>query len=135
MPATRGTSGPEVMPDIGLPWELYNWQQLEWYGKVNFLKGGLVFADSVDHGEPDAGAASCARPAGGFGLHDVFIALGDRLVGIAERHRPADLGSGDRHPDHRAVLRRAARGQAALQGGAAALVRAAAAADERRSSA
>ncbi len=69
-------------PTIGLPWELFNWQQLEWYGKANFLKGGLVFADFVDHGEPDPGRASSRTPGGGFGLHDVFIELGDRLVGV-----------------------------------------------------
>lgn len=31
----------------GLPWELFNWRQLEFYGKLNFLKGGLVFADAL----------------------------------------------------------------------------------------
>jgi starch synthase len=36
-PGYQGHFGPEVMPEIGLPWELYNWQQLEWYGNVNFL--------------------------------------------------------------------------------------------------
>ena len=46
-PGYQGHFPPETMPELGLPWELYNWQQLEWYGKVNFLKGGLVFADSV----------------------------------------------------------------------------------------
>ena len=61
--ATRATFRPTSMPEIGLPWELYNWRQLEWYGKVNFLKGGLAFADFVDHGEPDPGRASCARRA------------------------------------------------------------------------
>ena len=35
------------MPELGLPWELFNWRQLEWYGKVNFLKGGPGFADRV----------------------------------------------------------------------------------------
>jgi len=31
----------------GLDWELFNWRQLEFYGKLSFLKGGLVFADAV----------------------------------------------------------------------------------------
>ncbi len=31
----------------GLEWSLFNWKQLEFYGKVNFLKGGLVFADAI----------------------------------------------------------------------------------------
>src|SRR5687768_12660446 len=80
-PGYQGHFGPEVMPEIGLPWELYNWQQLEWYGKVNFLKGGLVFADSVTTVSPTQ-AKELRTPGGGFGLHDLFVALGERLVGV-----------------------------------------------------
>ncbi len=80
-PGYQGHFGPEVMPEIGLPWELYNWQQLEWYGKVNFLKGGVVFADSVTTVSPTQ-AKELRTPGGGFGLHDLFVALGDRLVGV-----------------------------------------------------
>jgi len=29
----------------GFDWELFNWRQLEFYGKLNCLKAGLVFAD------------------------------------------------------------------------------------------
>ncbi len=35
------------MPLTGLPWDLFNWTELEFYGKLNFLKGGLVFADCL----------------------------------------------------------------------------------------
>jgi starch synthase len=80
-PGYQGHFGPEVMPEIGLPWELYNWQQLEWYGKVNFLKGGLVFADAVTTVSPTQ-AKELRTPGGGFGLHHLFVALGDRLVGV-----------------------------------------------------
>jgi starch synthase len=80
-PGYQGHFPPDVMPDIGLPWELYNWQQLEWYGKVNFLKGGLAFADFVTTVSPTQ-AAELRTPGGGFGLHDVFISLADRLVGV-----------------------------------------------------
>ena len=117
------------MADVGLPWEIYNWHQLEWYGKMNFLKGGLAFTDFVTTVSPTQ-ARELRTPGGGFGLHDVFQELGDRLVGDPQRHRPARVGSGRRRADHRHVLGRAARGQAALQGGAAALVRAAAAAED-----
>jgi starch synthase len=69
------------MTQIGLPWELYNWRQLEWYGKVNFLKGGLAFADFVTTVSPTQ-AEELRTAGGGFGLHDVFIWLADRLVGV-----------------------------------------------------
>lgn len=80
-PGYQGHFPPETMPDVGLPWEIYNWHQLEWYGKVNFLKGGLVFTDSVTTVSPTQ-ALELRTPGGGFGLHDVFLELGDRLVGV-----------------------------------------------------
>jgi starch synthase len=80
-PGYQGHFGPEVMPDIGLPWSLFNWQQLEWYGKVNFLKGGVVFADSVTTVSPTQ-AKELRTPGGGFGLHHLFHMLEDRLVGV-----------------------------------------------------
>jgi starch synthase len=80
-PGYQGHFPPDVMPQIGLPWELYNWRQLEWYGKVNFLKGGLAFADYVTTVSPTQ-AEELRTSGGGFGLHEVFITLADRLVGV-----------------------------------------------------
>jgi starch synthase len=80
-PGYQGHFPPEVMTQIGLPWELYNWRQLEWYGKVNFLKGGLAFADFVTTVSPTQ-AEELRTPGGGFGLHDMFVWLDDRLVGV-----------------------------------------------------
>ncbi|HKU60989.1 MAG TPA: glycogen/starch synthase [Gemmatimonadales bacterium] len=80
-PGYQGHFGPEVMPEIGLPWELFNWTHLEWYGKVNLLKGGLAFADYVTTVSPTQ-ASELRTPGGGFGLHNAFIWLGDRLVGV-----------------------------------------------------
>jgi len=80
-PGYQGHFPPETMADVGLPWEIYNWRQLEWYGKMNFLKGGLVFTDFVTTVSPTQ-AGELRTPGGGFGLHDVFQDLGERLVGI-----------------------------------------------------
>jgi starch synthase len=80
-PGYQGHFGPEIMPDIGLPWELFHWTLLEWYGKVNLLKGGLAFTDYVTTVSPTQ-AAELRTPGGGFGLHGVFVGLGDRLVGV-----------------------------------------------------
>ena len=35
------------MPTTGLPWELFNWTQLEFFGKLSFMKAGLTFADAL----------------------------------------------------------------------------------------
>ncbi len=70
-----------VMPELDLPWTLFNFQQLEWYGKVNFLKGGLVFADQVVTVSPNH-SRELRTPSGGFGLQEVFEGLGERFSGI-----------------------------------------------------
>jgi len=70
------------MADLGLPAALYNWRQMEWYGKVNLLKGGHVFADAVTTVSPTH-AHELRTAAGGFGLDGVFVSLRDRFVGIA----------------------------------------------------
>lgn len=80
-PGYQGHFPPTTMPDVGLPWEIYNWHQLEWYGKMNFLKGGLAFTDAVTTVSPTQ-AGELRTPGGGFGLHEVFQALGERLAGI-----------------------------------------------------
>jgi starch synthase len=70
-----------TMPEIGLASSLYNSRQLEWYGRVNLLKGGLVFSDLVITVSPTH-AHELRTEKGGFGLDGVFVALRDRLVGI-----------------------------------------------------
>src|SRR4029079_15370953 len=70
-----------TMAELGLPLSLYNHRQLEWWGRVNLLKGGLVFSDLVITVSPTL-AHELRTEKGGFGLDGVFVALRDRLVGI-----------------------------------------------------
>lgn len=77
----QGHYPPSVLPELGLPWALFNWRQLEWYGKVNFLKAGLAFADQVVTVSPHH-STELKTPEGGFGLQESFSALGDRFTGI-----------------------------------------------------
>ena len=77
----QGQYPARTMDDIGLPWELYTYRYLEWYGKMNFLKGGLTFSDMATTVSPTH-AHELRTPFGGFGLHDTFIGLRDRFVGI-----------------------------------------------------
>lgn len=77
----QGQYPARTMEEIGLPWELYNYRQLEWYDRMNYLKGGLTFSDMVTTVSPTH-AHELRTPFGGFGLHDTFIGLRDRFVGI-----------------------------------------------------
>ena len=77
----QGLYDPEIIDTVGLPRELFHWRVFEYYGRVNLLKGGLVFSDAVTTVSPTH-AHELRTVAGGFGLHNTFIGLGGRFVGI-----------------------------------------------------
>lgn len=77
----QGHLSPAVLDQLGIPHELFTWRHLEWYGKVNVLKGGLVFADRVVTVSPNH-ARELRTASGGFGLQEVFSWLGPRFLGI-----------------------------------------------------
>src|SRR5487761_1450194 len=65
----------------GLPEDLFHVEMLEYYGKVNFLKGGLVFSDYVTTVSRKY-AQEIQTPEFGCGLEGVIRSRGDRVVGI-----------------------------------------------------
>ncbi len=77
----QGHFSPAIISDIGIPPELFNYHQMEWYGKVNLLKGGLSFCDYAVTVSPSH-AEELRTPEGGFGLHAKFLSMGDRFQGI-----------------------------------------------------
>jgi starch synthase len=70
-----------AMRSIGLPASLFTMDTLEFYGKVNFLKGGLIFADYLTTVSRRY-AKEIQTPEYGWGLEGVIRNRGDRLVGI-----------------------------------------------------
>ena len=77
----QGVFPPPVLKEIGLPDDLWSPDFMEWYGRLNYLKGGLRFADMVTTVSPTH-AFEVLTDVGGFGLQHSFRQLGDRLVGI-----------------------------------------------------
>jgi starch synthase len=77
----QGHFASSLLTACGIPPEVYNFRHLEWYDRINFLKGGLTFADMVVTVSPTH-AQELRTAGGGFGLHDVFQYLGNRFVGI-----------------------------------------------------
>jgi len=65
----------------GLPASLFRVGALEFYGMVNFLKGGLLFADYLTTVSRRY-AKEIQTPEYGGGLHGVIQGRADRLVGI-----------------------------------------------------
>ena len=52
----------------GLDWKYFNLHQMEFYGKLNLLKTGIVFADWLTHRQPDLrqGNSDARRSAAGW---------------------------------------------------------------------
>lgn len=77
----QGLFSRETLGAIGLPDSLWSFDAMEWHGNLSFLKGALKFADIVTT-VSETHADEIRSEVGGFGLHDAFRSLGDRLVGI-----------------------------------------------------
>ena len=79
----QGVFPADVLPLTGLPPELFNPEGFEFYGKMNFLKAGIMGADIVTTVSP-AYAKQIQTPEFGFGLDGVLKkrAGQERLRGI-----------------------------------------------------
>ena len=71
----------EQFEKLGLPPSLFTPAGLEYYGLVNLLKGGIMFADYVTTVSPTY-AREILTPEFGFGLEGVLRNRMDRLLGI-----------------------------------------------------
>lgn len=114
------------MPLTGLGWEYFVPEALEFYGQINFLKGGLVFADmisTVSH----TYAQEILTPELGRGMEGVLMARRDRLAAVVngidyQVWNPADdyrlAANYDRHdPSPKARCRQELMGHYGLEDG------------------
>ncbi|HET6879775.1 MAG TPA: glycogen synthase GlgA [Pirellulales bacterium] len=65
----------------GLDWKYFNWHQMEFYGKLNLMKTGLVFADWINTVSPRYADEIQTAPLG-CGLEGVLQQRRDSLSGI-----------------------------------------------------
>jgi starch synthase len=79
--AYQGMCGRDTLPTIGLGWDLFNMEGLEFYGKVNLMKGGIVFADAISTVSRQY-AQEIQTPEYGSGLDGILRTRADRLHGI-----------------------------------------------------
>jgi len=73
----------------GLDWKYFNWHQMEFHGKLNLLKTGLVFADSISTVSPRYAQEIQSAPLG-CGLEGVLQHRRDVLCGILNGMDPAE---------------------------------------------
>ena len=91
--AFQGVFPASVVPDIGLGWEVYHLNALEYWGNVSYLKGGVTFSEKITTVSPTY-AREITRPDFGFGFEGILASRADDLVGIlngidTERWNPA----------------------------------------------
>jgi starch synthase len=70
------------LPITGLPWRLFTYEKLEFYGKISFLKAGIVYAQLLNTVSPTY-AREIQTPYYGCGLQAVLTARQRELFGIA----------------------------------------------------
>jgi len=102
----QGLFPSSVMPKLLLPWSLFTMDRLEFYDKVNFLKGGIVYADYLTTVSRTY-AKEIQTYEFAFGLADTVRRRRDRLVGVvngadysewnpaADRYLPARFSASD----------------------------------------
>ena len=79
--AYQGLFAREQFPKLGLDWSLFSIDGLEFYGKINLLKGGIIFSDCINTVSPTY-ASQIQTGDFGCGLEGVLAKRQDRLFGI-----------------------------------------------------
>lgn len=79
--AYQGLFPADAFHVTGLPWSLFNYHQLEFYDRFNFMKGGLVFSDAVTAVSPTY-SREIQTPTYGCGLQGVLFERAGDLHGI-----------------------------------------------------
>lgn len=91
--AYQGSTPAEHLARLDLPPELFHIEGLEFHGRLNFLKGGLVSAERLTTVSPTY-AREIQSPELGAGLDGVLRSRSDRLTGILNGIEPADWHPG-----------------------------------------
>jgi starch synthase len=77
----HGLFKPDVLERAGIPLGVYHPAGMEFYGNVNFLKGGLIYSDYLTTVSRRY-ALEIQTPEYGYGLDGVVRSRADRMVGI-----------------------------------------------------
>jgi len=102
----QGSFPASAIADLGLDARLFHSEGLEFFGRLNFLKAGIVWSDAVNAVSPTY-AREIQTPEFGFGLDGLLRARASKLTGIlngvdyeewnpeTDRHLPANYSARD----------------------------------------
>ncbi|HOC53201.1 MAG TPA: glycogen synthase GlgA [Caldisericia bacterium] len=79
--AYQGVFNKDSIKSLGLPDNLFSIDKLEFYGNVNFLKGGIIFSDYITTVSPTY-SKEIQKEEFGFGLQGVLKNRRENLIGI-----------------------------------------------------
>lgn len=79
--AFQGLFGPEVMEPLGLDPAMFDADGIEFYGRVGFLKAGLIYGDAITTVSPTY-ARELLTPEFGMGLEGLLAERQSHLTGI-----------------------------------------------------
>ncbi len=77
----QGVFSPDKFPMLGLPWGYFHMDELEFYGKVNFMKSGIIHSDLINTVSPRY-AEEILTPEFGYKLDGLLNKNKDKLTGI-----------------------------------------------------
>lgn len=80
--AYQGRYSSSLMPKTGLGWELFTPRYLEFYGDINLMKAGIIFASKLNAVSPTY-AKEIQTEKAGCGLEGLLRTRGADLVGIS----------------------------------------------------
>ncbi len=87
--AYQGNFPPDSVPLTGLSWEEFKFDRLEFYGKISFMKGGLVYSDVLTT-VSERYAQEIQSPGFGCGLEAVLARRKENLFGIINGINPEE---------------------------------------------
>ncbi len=77
----QGLFPKDEFPKLGIDWKFFNMEMLEFYDKVNLLKGGMVFSDIINTVSPTY-AKEIQTKEFGYGLEGVLVKRKKDVFGI-----------------------------------------------------
>ena len=87
--AYQGNFPPDSVPITGLSWDEFKFDRLEFYGKISFLKGGLIYSDVLTT-VSERYAQEIQSPGFGCGLEAVLARRKNSLFGIMNGINPEE---------------------------------------------
>jgi starch synthase len=77
----QGLFPKEEFPELGLDWKYFDMDTLEFFGRINLLKGGIIFSDLINTVSPTYSKEIQTKELG-FGLEGILTKRRNRLFGV-----------------------------------------------------